>query len=79
MPGSPVPPTVRAYPRQPNPVARSAAVRLAQLNAAVRELSARQGAFVVSLDRHPVSSDPRLWDVDRLHQPAYAAVVSKGE
>ncbi len=54
-------------PVQVNPLARSAAIRLARLNAAVRELSIRHGAFVVDLDRHPVASDPRLWDVDRLH------------
>jgi lysophospholipase L1-like esterase len=54
-------------PVQVNPLARNAAVRLARLNAAVRELSARHGAFVVDLERHPVASDPRLWDVDRLH------------
>ena len=33
----------------------------------MRELSARHGAFVVDLERHAVASDPRLWDVDRLH------------
>jgi lysophospholipase L1-like esterase len=50
-----------------NPLARSAAVRLERLNEAVRELSARHGAVVVELDRHAVASDPRLWDLDRLH------------
>jgi len=50
-----------------NPLARPAAVRLARLNAAVRELSARHGTKLVDLERHAVASDPRLWDVDRLH------------
>jgi lysophospholipase L1-like esterase len=54
-------------PVQVNPLARRAAVRLARLNAAVRELSARHGALVVDLEAHPVASDPRLWDLDRLH------------
>jgi lysophospholipase L1-like esterase len=50
-----------------NPLARSAAARLRALNAAVREIAARRGAFVVDLERAPVASDPRLWDLDRLH------------
>jgi lysophospholipase L1-like esterase len=50
-----------------NPLARSAAVRLRALNAAVREVGARRGAFVVDLERARVASDPRLWDLDRLH------------
>ena len=54
-------------PVQVNPLARSAAVRLRRLNAAVREVAARRGAFVVDLERAPVASDPRLWDLDRLH------------
>jgi lysophospholipase L1-like esterase len=54
-------------PVQVNPLARSAALRLRRLNAAVREIAARRGAFVVDLERTPVASDPRLWDLDRLH------------
>ena len=54
-------------PVQVNPLARSAAVRLRRLNVAVREIAARRGAFVVDLERAPVASDPRLWDLDRLH------------
>jgi lysophospholipase L1-like esterase len=50
-----------------NPLARAAAVRLRALNAAVRDVAARHGAFVVDLDRTPVASDPRLWALDRLH------------
>jgi lysophospholipase L1-like esterase len=50
-----------------NPIAKTAAARLRRLNAAVRELSSRHGAHLVDLEAHPVSSDRRLWDVDRLH------------
>jgi lysophospholipase L1-like esterase len=50
-----------------NPLARAAAARLRTLNVAVRDIAARQGAFVVDLDLTPVASDPRLWALDRLH------------
>jgi lysophospholipase L1-like esterase len=50
-----------------NPLARTAAARLARMNDAIRELSARRGTFLVELDRHAVSSDRRLWNEDRLH------------
>jgi lysophospholipase L1-like esterase len=50
-----------------NPIARTAAARLRALNAAVREIAARHGAYVIDLEAHPVASDRRLWDVDRLH------------
>jgi lysophospholipase L1-like esterase len=50
-----------------NPLARAAAARLRALNALVRDVAARHGAFVVDLDRTPVASDPRLWALDRLH------------
>ena len=50
-----------------NPLARAAAGRLVLLNAAVREIATRRGAFIVELDAHPVSSDRRLWNEDRLH------------
>jgi lysophospholipase L1-like esterase len=50
-----------------NPLAKSAAVRLLTLNAAIREIATRRGAFLVPLDEHPVASDRRLWNEDRLH------------
>jgi lysophospholipase L1-like esterase len=49
------------------PLARRGAAGLACLNDALRESAARRGAFLVELDRHPVSSDRRLWNEDRLH------------
>jgi lysophospholipase L1-like esterase len=53
-----------------NPLAKSAAARVMRLNDAVREIAARRGAFVVELDKHPISSDRRLWNEDRLHANA---------
>jgi lysophospholipase L1-like esterase len=50
-----------------NPLARAAAARLRLLNAMVRDMAPRHGAFVVDLDLTPVASDPRLWALDRLH------------
>src|SRR5262249_26880533 len=50
-----------------NPLARRAAVHLFALNAAIRELAERHGALLIDLEFHRVASDPRLWDVDRLH------------
>src|SRR3954451_17635956 len=50
-----------------NPLAKAAAVRLARLNDAIREISARRGSFLVELDRHPGSSDRRISSGDRLH------------
>lgn len=50
-----------------NPLARAAAPRVLQLNAAVREIAARRGAFVADLAAYPVASDRRLWNQDRLH------------
>jgi lysophospholipase L1-like esterase len=50
-----------------NPLASRAAPRVRYLNALIRELSAAHRAKVVDLEAHPVSSDRRLWDVDRLH------------
>jgi lysophospholipase L1-like esterase len=53
-----------------NPIAKSAAARLRHLNAAVRDLSAQHGAKLVDIEAHPVSSDRRLWHIDRLHANA---------
>ncbi len=50
-----------------NPLASRAAPRVRYLNALIRDLSAAHGAKLVDLEAHPVSSDRRLWDVDRLH------------
>src|SRR4051794_40727962 len=50
-----------------NPIAKSAAVRLRHLNAAVRDIAATHGAKLVDLEAHAVSSDRRLWHTDRLH------------
>jgi lysophospholipase L1-like esterase len=50
-----------------NPLARIAADHLFRFNAAVREIAARHGAFLVDLEANRVASDPRLWDMDRLH------------
>ena len=50
-----------------NPIAKSAAARLRNLNMAVRDLAAKHGAKLVDLEAHPVASDRRLWDLDRLH------------
>jgi lysophospholipase L1-like esterase len=53
-----------------NPLAKSAAARLARMNDAIREISTRRGTFLVELDKHSVSSDRRLWNEDRLHANA---------
>ncbi|HEX6026754.1 MAG TPA: SGNH/GDSL hydrolase family protein [Solirubrobacter sp.] len=50
-----------------NPLASRAATRVRRLNALIREISEAYGAKLVDLEAHPVSSDRRLWDVDRLH------------
>jgi lysophospholipase L1-like esterase len=52
------------------PIARFARPRLIALNQAVREAAARAGAVLVDMERHPVTSDPRLWSHDRLHPNA---------
>jgi lysophospholipase L1-like esterase len=50
-----------------NGLAKGAAARLRHLNLAIRDLTAEHGAKLVDLDAFPVSSDRRLWDLDRLH------------
>lgn len=50
-----------------NPLARVAAGHLRELNAVIRAITARHGAFLIDLEAHTVASDPRLWDLDRLH------------
>ena len=49
-----------------NPLAR-AATHLVRLNAEIHAIAAARGAFLVDLAAHPVSSDRRLWNQDRLH------------
>lgn len=41
--------------------------RLEAFNANVRATCAETGTLCVDLARHPVASDPRLWNEDRLH------------
>jgi lysophospholipase L1-like esterase len=50
-----------------NPVASRAAPRIRRLNGMIRDIASRHGAKLVDLEAHPVASDRRLWDVDRLH------------
>ncbi len=52
------------------PLARLVRHRVAALNDALRAASARTGAILVDIARHPVASDPRLWSDDRLHANA---------
>src|SRR6185312_3026546 len=49
------------------PAARIVRARLRAYNQAIREVGERTGAIVVDIDAEPVSRDPRLWSVDRLH------------
>lgn len=44
--------------------------RFAELNGAIREVSARTGTLILDFEDHPVASDPRLWHEDRLHANA---------
>jgi lysophospholipase L1-like esterase len=50
-----------------NPIATRAAVRVRRLNAAIRAAAIERDARLVDLEAHPVASDRRLWDIDRLH------------
>jgi lysophospholipase L1-like esterase len=50
-----------------NPLAKAAAPRVIALNAVMREIAQRHGAFLVELDAHAVASDRRVWNEDRLH------------
>jgi len=52
------------------PAARWITPRVELLNRTLREVSARTGAILVDVARHPVASDPRLWCDDRLHANA---------
>lgn len=49
------------------PLGRLVGPRVRQLNAALRHVSASTGALLVDFALHPVASDQRLWNEDRLH------------
>ncbi|MBA2812873.1 SGNH/GDSL hydrolase family protein [Streptomyces sp. KM273126] len=57
-------------PGRQGPVLERFRPRMEELFACVDELAARHGALVVDLYGAPSLSDPRLWDVDRLHLTA---------
>ncbi|WP_328637051.1 SGNH/GDSL hydrolase family protein [Streptomyces canus] len=57
-------------PGRQGPVLERFRPRMEELFAVVDELAARHGAVVVDLYGAPSLSDPRLWDVDRLHLTA---------
>lgn len=52
------------------PLGRLIARRVEALNHALREIAGRSGAILVDFAAHPVASDPRLWNDDRLHANA---------
>ncbi len=60
------------------PAARWIRPRVELLNQTLREVSARTGAILVDVARHPVASDPRLWCDDRLHAnaPGHARIAA---
>jgi lysophospholipase L1-like esterase len=49
------------------PMARIVRARLTAYNDAIRALGASTGAIVVDMAAEPVSLDPRMWSLDRLH------------
>jgi lysophospholipase L1-like esterase len=49
------------------PIARIVRARLTAYNDAIREIGARTGTVVVDMAAEPVSLDPRMWSLDRLH------------
>ncbi|MEU9329271.1 SGNH/GDSL hydrolase family protein [Streptomyces canus] len=57
-------------PGRQGPVLERFRPRMEELFTVVEELAARHGAVVVDLYGAPSLSDPRLWDVDRLHLSA---------
>jgi lysophospholipase L1-like esterase len=57
-------------PGRQGPVLQRFRPRMEELFTVVDELAARHGAVVVDLYGAPSLSDPRLWDVDRLHLTA---------
>ncbi|MCQ9179828.1 SGNH/GDSL hydrolase family protein [Streptomyces sp. IBSBF 2953] len=57
-------------PGRQGPVLERFRPRMEELFVCVEELGARHGALVVDLYGAPSLSDPRMWDVDRLHLTA---------
>ncbi|NEB01138.1 SGNH/GDSL hydrolase family protein [Streptomyces sp. SID13726] len=57
-------------PGRQGPVLERFRPRMEELFEVVEELASRHGALVVDLYGAPSLSDPRLWDVDRLHLTA---------
>lgn len=51
----------------PGALARPLARRMAEVNAATRDVSARFGAIMLDAAADPVTYDRRMWAVDRLH------------
>lgn len=49
------------------PLARPVRSRVSELNTHIRAAAARHGVVVAEIAHHTVSTDPRLWSVDRLH------------
>lgn len=49
------------------PLARPVRSRVSELNTHIRAAAARHGVAVAEIAHHAVSTDPRLWSVDRLH------------
>jgi lysophospholipase L1-like esterase len=49
------------------PMARIVRPRLLAYNDAIRQIAASTGTLVLDLAAEPVTVDPRLWSVDRLH------------
>jgi lysophospholipase L1-like esterase len=52
------------------PLGRLVAPRVRTLNETLRAVAAESGALLVDFAVHPVASDPRLWNADRLHANA---------
>ena len=49
------------------PLARAIAPRVLALNAGLRAAAESSGAILVDFAAHPIATDPRLWDADRIH------------
>lgn len=52
------------------PLARWFAARILAMNDAVRQASSRTGTRLVDFAAHPVATDARLWNEDRIHANA---------
>lgn len=49
------------------PIARPLLPRVLELNARIRAAAARHNVTVMDSFPHPITTDPRIWSVDRLH------------